>query len=320
LNQSPTQRGEGGGGGAGGGARAGLWRTGPGKSLDLSQGAAPSLLGILNVTPDSFSDGGLWTDPAAAAAHAQAMIAQGAVGVDVGGESTRPGAARIDAAEQVRRVAPVIAEVRRRLGDGPLITIDTTLAAVARAALDAGADAVNDVSGGEEDPAILTLAAARGCGVILMHRGAPPERDSYSTAYGTPGAHAAPHARGDIVEHVRQRLRGMMLTATRVGVAPEAIVLDPGLGFGKTVEQNMELLRRTREIVALGRPVMSGLSRKSFTARAAGLPDDTPPAQRIDATVALSQRHREAGSRLFRVHDVREHAEAFGRVARRESP
>ncbi len=291
-----------------------LWRVSPTKSLDLSPGASAKILGILNVTPDSFSDGGRWTALEAAVVQAERMLAEGAVGIDIGGESTRPGATRVEAAEQVRRVVPVIEAIRRHEGPDPIITIDTTRAAVARAALDAGADAVNDVSGGEEDPALLPLVAERGCGVILMHRETTPDRDSYSTAYGRPGERQAPvqPASGDIVEHVARRLTAMAKRAVAAGILWESIVLDPGLGFGKTPEQNLELVRRTRELVALGRPVMSGLSRKSFTARAAGLPDNTPPAQRIDATVALSQGHREAGARLFRVHDVKEHVAAFG--------
>lgn len=293
-----------------------LWRISPTKTIDLSPEAAPKILGILNVTPDSFSDGGRFTALEAAVVQAERMLAEGAVGIDVGGESTRPGAVRVDAAEQVRRVVPVIQEVRRREGPGPIITIDTTRAAVALAALDAGADAVNDVSGGEEDPAMLALIAERGCGVILMHRGTTPERDSYSTAYGKTGERPAPASvHDDIVAHVKERLAAMAERAVAAGIAWESIVLDPGLGFGKTVEQNLQLLRTTSELVALGRPVMSGLSRKSFTARAAGLPDDTPPAQRIDATVALSQGHRGAGARLFRVHDVKEHVAAFGVAA-----
>ncbi|MBY0307564.1 MAG: dihydropteroate synthase, partial [Phycisphaerales bacterium] len=239
-----------------------------------------------------------------------AMIAEGAVGVDVGGESTRPGAARVDAAEQRARVVPVVRALRRLVGDGPVVTVDTTLAEVAAAGLDAGADAVNDVSGGTEDAAMLSLVAARRCGVVLMHRAAPPGRDSYSTRYGLAGERGAP-LEGDAVEAVRRALAGLVERALACGVGFESIVIDPGLGFGKTVEQNLALIRRTGELLAIGRPVMSGLSRKSFTARAAGLPDDTLPAQRLDATLALSREHRRAGARLFRVHDVRAHGAMF---------
>ncbi|MFT3684092.1 MAG: dihydropteroate synthase [Phycisphaerales bacterium] len=288
-----------------------LWRISTSKVLDLSPEASPKILGILNATPDSFSDGGLWIDPRAAAEHAAEMIAEGAIGVDVGGESTRPGATRVDAAGQIARVAPVIEATRRLVGGGPLITIDTTLAEVAEAALNAGADAVNDVSGGTEDPAMLGLVASRGCGVVLMHRRTTPEKDSYSTRYGKTGEHAPPTDESDVVAVVRSALATLVERALTCGVAREAIVIDPGLGFGKTVEQNLALVRRTRELIALGYPVMSGLSRKSFTARAAGLPDDTLPAQRLDATVALSREHRRAGARLFRVHDVAAHTQAF---------
>jgi dihydropteroate synthase len=297
-----------------------IWRISPAKSLDLSPGAEPKIIGILNVTPDSFSDGGRWTALDAAVTQAERMLAEGAVGIDVGGESTRPGAQRVPVDEQVRRVVPVIEAVRKRVGTQPIITVDTTRAHVARAALDAGADAVNDVSGGDEDPALLPLAAQRNRGVILMHRATTPELDSYSTAYGKPGERPAPTpASGDIVAEVKTRLLALAQRAVAAGVAWESIVLDPGLGFGKTVEQNLELIRRTGELVALGRPILSGLSRKSFTARAAGLPDDAllpPPAQRLDATVVLSRGHREAGARLFRVHDVKEHVQAFNLTQR----
>lgn len=286
------------------GAR-GVWALRGGKSLDLSQEGPGCILGILNVTPDSFSDGGKWTALDAAVAQAERMIAEGAAGIDVGGESTRPGAVRVSASEQVRRVVPVIEAVRRRLGDGPVITVDTTLAEVAQAALNAGADGVNDVSGGTEDGGLLGVVAASGCGVVLMHRKTTPERDVYSTQY------AAAAAEGDVVAEVRGALAGYAAAAVAAGVRAGCIVLDPGLGFGKTVEQNLELIRKTGEFVALGWPVMSGLSRKSFTCRPSGLPDSTPPAQRIDATVALSLAHRRAGARLFRVHDVAEHVRAF---------
>ena len=289
-----------------------IWRVTPTTSLDLSPTAPPRILGILNVTPDSFSDGGRWAALDSAVEQAERMLAEGAVGIDVGGESTRPGAQPVAVQEQIQRVVPVIEAVRKRAGPGPLITVDTTRAGVARAALDGGADAVNDVSGGSEDLAMLPLVAGRGCGIILMHRGTTPDRDSYSTDYGKAGGLKAPlGAAVDIVAEVKERLVALASRAVAAGVNWESIVLDPGLGFGKTVEQNLELVRRTGELVALGRPVMSGLSRKSFTARAAGLPDDTAPAQRLDATVALSRGHWKAGARLFRVHDVKEHAAAF---------
>lgn len=294
-----------------------MWRISPSKTLDLSPAATPKLLGILNVTPDSFSDGGKWTSLDAAVAQAERMVSEGAAGIDVGGESTRPGSQRVSQDEQLRRVLPVISAVRARIGDGAVITIDTTLACVAGPALDAGADAVNDVSGGSEDPAMLGLVSSRKCGVILMHRLTTPDKDSYSTRYGQDGERAAPVS-DDVVGEVKHALQRLTRAAVEAGVAQDAIVIDPGLGFGKTVEQNMELLRRTGELVALGFPVMSGLSRKSFTTRAAGppLPDDVPPAQRLDATVALSLRHREAGARLFRVHDVQEHVTAFAAGSR----
>jgi dihydropteroate synthase len=215
--------------------------------------------------------------------------------VDIGGESTRPGATRIDAAEQIRRTVPVIAAIRRELAAGPVITIDTTLAEVARAALDVGADAINDVSAGTEDPGILVLAAQRRCGLILMHRLAPPGRDVFSHQYAAPPDYSASGG----------------VTGAVVAFLPEAIVVDPGLGFGKTVEQNLELIRGTPALCELGRPVLSGVSRKSFTAKAAGIDTVRHPRERVHASVGLSVAHLFCGATIFRVHDVREHVEAL---------
>lgn len=276
------------------------------------------VLGILNATPDSFSDGGLHLDPSRAADAALAMLHAGADGVDVGGESTRPGAARVPIAEQIARVVPVIAAVRARAGDAPLISIDTTRAEVARAALDAGAEVINDVSGGTEDPALLPLAAQNRCGLVLMHRLTTPERDSFSHRYGAPGERAtpvyAPEA-GGVCGVVRAALAEMLVRARSAGVESEAVVLDPGLGFGKSVPDNLALLEGTGEMAAaLGRPLLSGVSRKSFVGAWAGLPEGHHPTARVAASARLTARHVLRGARVLRVHDVPETLAELARI------
>lgn len=267
----------------------------------------PAVMGILNVTPDSFSDGGAYGSVEAAVARAAAMVAEGAAIIDVGGESTRPGAERVGAEEQIRRVAPVIEGIRAAEGElaGIAITVDTTLAAVAEAGLRAGADGINDVSAGEEDARVLGLAARAGCGLVLMHRLRPPGADRYSDGYGADGPRY-----GDVVLEVKAYLEARARAAEAAGVRRESIVIDPGLGFGKTVEQNLELIRRTGEIAALGYPVMSGLSRKSFVGRAV-LGRESRPDERIAASVEMSVMHARDGASIFRVHDVREHVAAL---------
>jgi dihydropteroate synthase len=267
----------------------------------------PRLLAILNITPDSFSDAGLHAAPDDAARAAATFVEEGADALDLGAESTRPGAAAVSAAEQLRRVLPAIDAVRRAVGDAVPITIDTTDAEVARAAFDHGADAVNDVSGASADERMLPLVASRRAGIILMHRRVPASQDSYSHAY----AQAPEYGPGGVVPSVRDYLRSRADAALAAGVAHDHMVIDPGLGFGKSVEQNMELLESTGEFVALGYPVLSALSRKSFTARIAGISTELPPTARVAATVALSAAHLARGARIFRVHDVREHARAL---------
>lgn len=279
------------------------WRLSHSREWTLNQ---PRVLGILNVTPDSFSDGGLHVDTTDALRAAERMLALGADGLDIGGESTRPGAQRIDTHEQIRRVVPVIHALRARLGDSWALTIDTTLAPVAQAALDAGADAINDISAGADDPDMIPLAASRACGIVLMHRLRMPARDSYSTAY----IHA-PEYPGGVLASVQNFLMERSENAMRAGIRQECILLDPGLGFGKSVEQNLELIRRTPRLLESGFPVLSAVSRKSFTARAAGLPDQSPPTNRVHASVGLSVAHLHAGARIFRVHDVAEHVQAL---------
>jgi dihydropteroate synthase len=253
--------------------------------------------------------------PTAALASATRAIADGASMLDIGGESTRPGAARVDEPEQIARVVPAIRLIRAAHPDVP-ISVDSTRVSVAAAALEAGADAVNDVSAGEEDSGMLALVASRGAGIILMHRLTAPEHDFYSDQYSAEPRYTSHQldASGGVVDAVHQYLASRLEAARSAGIQPGSIVLDPGLGFGKTVVQNMELIRGTALLRALGRPVLSGLSRKSFVGRL-GLGRDSVPAERLAPTLALSVVHCLAGARLFRVHDVREHVEALNAVA-----
>lgn len=280
-----------------------VWRLGHGRTIRLDRAR---IMAILNITPDSFFDGGRLPDAGAVAAAAARAVEEGADILDVGGESTRPGSARVDPDEQIRRVVPAIGAIRRAVGalGAVPISVDTTRAAVARAALDAGGDAINDVSSGTDDPAMLALAAERGAGLVLMHRLRAPEEDSYSDCYARPPDYTRA---GGVVEGVRAFLSERAAAAIAAGVAHAAIALDPGLGFGKTVEQNLELIRRTGELAALGFPIVSGISRKSFTGAWAGLKDSTP-ADRLAPSIALALEHRRAGAAVFRVHDVAAHA------------
>ena len=276
------------------------WRIALDVALDLS---TPQIMGILNLTPDSFSDGGLHKTLEQAVDHAERMVGEGAAMVDVGGESTRPGAERVNADEQIRRVLPVIEAIRART-DIP-ISIDTTLAAVARAALDAGATIINDVSAGMEDEAMLPLAAERGCGIVLMHRRCPPGDDRWSDAYDDD-----PDYEGDVVASVRTWLLARADEAMQAGVHPAALCLDPGLGFGKSVRQNWQLIAGSGEFVAMGYPVLAASSRKSFIGAVTGV---DRPAARHAGSLAVTAMQWAAGLRLFRVHDVAAHRTALER-------
>jgi dihydropteroate synthase len=278
-----------------------IWQVGPGRALQLDQ---PRLIGILNVTPDSFSDGGANATVTEAVDHGVSLLSQGACMIDVGGESTRPGAGRVEAAEQIDRTVPVIEALRRR--SDTLISIDTTRAAVAEAALDAGADVINDVSAGTEDAGIFELASRRGCGLILMHRRVPPDQDLYSDRYLDPPEY------DDVVVAVGDWLALRCRSAEDRGVDPASIVIDPGLGFGKSVEQNFELIRRTGEFVATGRPVLGAASRKSFIGAVSGV---TEPGDRDVGSATGSVLQWLAGVRLFRVHDVAVHRQAIAVAA-----
>lgn len=274
-----------------------FWNAGSDRVVSLDPFA---IMGVVNATPDSFSDGGQFANPEEAAQYALQLVDEGAAIIDIGGESTRPGAARVDAEEQVRRVVPVIARVRSR--SGVAISVDTTLAPVAEAALEAGADAVNDVSAGCEDPAMLPLVARKGAGLILMHRIAPPGEDSYSDRYAEPPIY------DDVVREVASFLLMRAELAMAAGISRDAIALDPGLGFGKSVAQNYELLARTSELAALGHPVLVGASRKSFLGAVTGRAD---PEQRIIGSVVAAVAAYGGGARIIRAHDVGAHREAL---------
>ena len=261
----------------------------------------PALMGILNLTPDSFSDGGQYADTDAAVKRAVTMAEEGADMIDVGGESTRPGSQRVPADEQKRRVLEVIAAVAQSLSE-QLISIDTTRAAVAEAALDAGAGMINDISAGRNDPAMFELAAARNVPLCLMHMQGEPATMQDNPHYD------------DVVAEVCAFLHERMEAAVAHGVKEEQIVLDPGIGFGKTLEHNLALLRNLAQVTAIGRPVLLGASRKRFIAGVAGAgnksADDTP-ANRVGGSCATTVIGFLAGVSLFRVHDVAVHRQAL---------
>jgi dihydropteroate synthase len=250
------------------------------------------LMGIVNVTPDSFSDGGLYLDAEAAIAHGKELAAQGADVLDVGGESTRPGAEAVDAEEEHRRVYPVVAALADA---GHEVSIDTSKASVAAAALDAGARIVNDVTAFRGDPEMVTVCAERDCDVVLMHM------------LGTPRTMQDDPRYEDVVDDVKAFLAERVEHAVTAGVDEDRIWIDPGIGFGKTVEHNLELLRRLGELRDLGRPILIGASRKRFIGAITGRAED----QRIGGTVAASILALERGADAVRVHDVREIREAM---------
>lgn len=259
----------------------------------------PFVFGVVNVTPDSFSDGGRFASSEEAVRHAEALLGEGADGVDVGGESTRPhNAGPVAADEELARVLPVVRAVRAR-HPGAVISVDTVKAAVARAALDAGADVVNDVSGFRLDPAMAGVCAAARAGVILMHsRGAVADMATYAHAdYGE-----------DAVAEVAAELAGALAEAEAGGVARDAVVLDPGVGFAKRSAQSVAVLAGLPRLLALGRPLLVGASRKRFVGELSGVAE---PAARVSASVGAHVAALARGARLFRVHDVRAHREAL---------
>ena len=253
----------------------------------------PRVMGVVNVTPDSFSDGGRYVDPRAAVEHGLALAADGADILDIGGESTRPGATRPLVAEELARVVPVIAELA---GSGALVSVDTMRAEVAEAALDAGALVVNDVSGGLADPDMLPLVAARGAAYVAMHWRAHADQMQEFTSYD--------HG---VVAGVRAELARRLDAMAEAGIDPDRVVLDPGLGFAKHGEQNWELLRGLDELASLGRPLLVGASRKSFLGRLLRGADGTPRGLegREHAHAALVALLARRGVWGLRVHDVR---------------
>ncbi|MBX3354282.1 MAG: dihydropteroate synthase [Phycisphaeraceae bacterium] len=277
------------------------WSLGAERFLDLRPGA-PCLMAIINVTPDSFSDGGLALDPARAIHLAEEAIHEGAAIIDIGGESTRPGAQAVADDEQICRVEPVIRGLRSR--SDVIISVDTTQAAVAAAALDAGADIINDTSGGLDDPMLLPLVAARRCGVVLMHRRSAPAQEAWSHELLSDASRGA----RSIVERVRQALDGRLRAAREKGIHPEQIVLDPGLGFGKSVDENLELLHRLPEFASLGRPLLIGASRKSFIGAVTGV---EKPSERRAGSIAAAVLAALGGAAILRVHEVAPHREAM---------
>jgi dihydropteroate synthase len=264
---------------------------------DLPQPGRTLVVGVVNVTPDSFSDGGQWFDPAAAITHGLDLLAEGADIIDIGGESTRPGAIRPEVSEESRRVLPVIRELA---ATGACVSIDTMRVAVAAPAIAAGARLVNDVSGGKADPGMLALVAESGVAFVCMHWRGHSEDMQSKASYA------------DVVTEVITELRTQLDAATRVGVAPDKLIIDPGFGFAKTGEHNWQLLQRLEEFDVLERPMLAGVSRKTFLGRLLAGADGSPrPAkERDDATTALT-----AVLALRRIWGVRVHSVRASRDA-----
>ncbi len=251
-------------------------------------------MGILNVTPDSFSDGGHFETVASALERARAMISEGAEIVDIGGESTRPGAAPVSENEELSRTIPVVEAVRNEWQG--LISIDTTKAAVARAALLAGADIVNDISGLRADAAMVEVCRGSKCGIVVMHMQGEPRTMQESPSYR------------DVVVEVRHYFEERFRALTAAGIEADRLCFDPGIGFGKTLEHNLSLLRDLDQLVVGQRPLLIGLSRKSFIGKVLG---DDSPSLREWPTVALTAATRRKGALVHRVHAVRENRDAL---------
>ena len=254
------------------------------------------IMGVVNVTPDSFSDGGRFLDPAVAIAHGRRLASEGAAILDVGGESTRPGADPVPVGEELARVIPV---VKGLAGGGPRVSVDTMKLEVARAALAAGAAYVNDVSAFRHDPGMAALVAESGAECCLMHMLGEPRTMQLAPRYD------------DVVDDVRAFLEERLAFAVAEGVPEERVHLDPGIGFGKTIEHNLALLHGLPALARLGRPLLVGVSRKSFLGRLTG----RGAADRVAATVAANVVAYERGARIFRVHDVAEVADGLAVAA-----
>ncbi len=256
---------------------------------DLLQQDRPLMMGILNLTPDSFSDGGSHTERGTAVQFALQMVREGADIVDVGGESTRPGSERISPTEQIRRVADIIAALRKTLPTEVLISIDTTLSEVAKVAVEAGATILNDVRAGRDDNAMFELAAEKGLPIILMHMQGTPQTMQYNPHYE--------NAVNDIKDFLLERANA----AQQAGIPKYNIVIDPGIGFGKTKKHNLQLISNLDAFVATGYPVLLGTSRKRFLG---AISKDKNPKQLVGATCASTVIGVQAGVQIFRVHDV----------------
>ncbi len=258
-------------------------------------GDRPVIMGILNVTPDSFSDGGKFSGLDAAMRQVELMVSEGVDIIDIGGESTRPGSDPVTAGEQIQRVVPVIEAIRECVSGDILISIDTTLSEVAKAALTAGANIINDVSGGRADPAILTLAAKTGVPIILMHSQGTPKTMQDNPHYD------------NVVQDVLEALHESINAALKAGVKKEAIAIDPGIGFAKRKQDNLDLLAHLDKLVATGFPVLLGTSRKRFMGT---ICDVTEPSELVTATAVTTALGVMAGVQMFRVHDVKENRQA----------
>jgi dihydropteroate synthase len=268
-----------------------IWKTRRG-ILDLTHRG--QVMGILNATPDSFSDGGAHMESVTAMEHARRMIAEGAVIIDIGGESTRPGAEPVQAAEEIARTVPMVAALRAEW-DG-LISIDTSKAVVAESALEAGADIVNDVSGLLADPEMAAVCVKFRCGVVVMHMQGTPQAMQIAPSYS------------DVVAEVAGFFEERLRTLVAAGIDPAALCFDPGIGFGKTLDHNLELIRAAGELAVAGHPLLLGVSRKSFLGRILGT--DALEAREWP-TVAITASTREQGVMLHRVHSVRPNLEAL---------
>lgn len=255
----------------------------------------PLIMGILNVTPDSFFDGGRHNDVEAALKQAEKMLQDGADILDIGGESTRPKSLSVSSGEQIARVIPVIKAIRAQLSKEVLISVDTRLSTVAKAALAAGANIINDVSAGRDDPQILTVAAQANCPIILMHIQGTPETMQDNPYYE------------DVLAEVLASLENSVEQAITAGIKRENIIIDPGIGFGKRVQDNLTLLAHLNKFVATDLPVLLGTSRKRFMG---ALCHVTEPAELVTATAATTVLGVMAGIQIFRVHDVKENRQA----------
>ena len=269
-----------------------LWKI-AGETIDFSHRAM--IMGVLNVTPDSFSDGGQFFEADTAVEQGKRMAAEGAQIIDIGGESTRPGADEVPESEELARVLPIIQRLRADEST-PLISIDTTKANVARAALDAGANIINDVTGGRADAAMMPLAAERGAGFIILHMQGTPRTMQVNPQYD------------DVVSEVAEFFRQQYARAVGCGIDPLTIAFDPGIGFGKTLQHNLELLRNLPRLRIENRPLVVGVSRKSFLGKVI---DSRDVADRIAPTIAMTALLRERGADVIRVHDVKPNVAAL---------